>query len=94
MYRTTVRILVLVLALGYAAPVQAGELEDGASKRPAADNRRRPLTSHGDNRRGESSPVLKGLFVAYSGLSGLDMYSTIRARDKGAREINPLLNTD
>ena len=33
------------------------------------------------------------LFGSYAVLQGLDMYSTVVARNRGAREANPLMNT-
>ena len=35
---------------------------------------------------------LKGLYASYAVLQGLDTYSTIRARQNGAREVNPAMN--
>ena len=40
-----------------------------------------------------SSKGVKVLFGSYATLQGLDMYSTIVARNSGAREVNPLMNT-
>ena len=37
--------------------------------------------------------TLNLLFGSYSVLQGLDMYSTIAARSRGAREVNPLMDT-
>lgn len=39
-----------------------------------------------------SPGVLKTLFGSYGVLQGLDMYSTIVARNSGATELNPLMN--
>ena len=94
MNRTTACILVVVLLLGYAAPVQSGELEDGGTKRPKAMDTKGTSSVQWPEDRAERSGALKGLFGAYSALSALDMYSTIQARNNGARELNPLLNTD
>jgi hypothetical protein len=39
-----------------------------------------------------SSKAVKALFGPYVVLHGLDMYSTIAARNRGAREVNPVMN--
>jgi hypothetical protein len=39
-----------------------------------------------------TSRSLKAVYVSYGVLQGLDMYSTIVARQNGAREVNPTMN--
>lgn len=41
---------------------------------------------------GPSSAALKALYGSYGALQTLDMTSTIQARSRGAREVNPLLD--
>jgi hypothetical protein len=40
-----------------------------------------------------SSRTVNVLAGSYGVLQGLDMYSTVVARNRGAREVNPLMNT-
>ena len=40
-----------------------------------------------------SSKTIKVLAGSYGVLQGLDMYSTIVARNRGANEVNPIMNT-
>ncbi len=41
---------------------------------------------------GSSSAGLKTLYVSYGALQTLDMVSTIKARQLGAREVNPIMS--
>lgn len=43
--------------------------------------------------KGPSSGVLNALYGSYGALQTLDMISTVKARQQGAREVNPLMNT-
>ena len=39
-----------------------------------------------------SSPTLKVLFGSYAVVQGMDVYSTIKAKQNGAREMNPMMD--
>ena len=41
--------------------------------------------------KGPSSAALKALYGSYGALQTLDMVSTIKARQQGAREVNPMM---
>jgi hypothetical protein len=41
--------------------------------------------------KGPSSTALKALYGSYGALQTLDMVSTIKARQQGAREVNPMM---
>ena len=41
--------------------------------------------------KGPSSATLKALYGSYGALQTLDMVSTIKARQQGAREVNPMM---
>jgi hypothetical protein len=60
----------------------------------------RPIAEAAENdrlRRTLASPsrprVLTGLYVSLAGLNALDIYSTMRALDSGARELNPVMGS-
>jgi hypothetical protein len=42
--------------------------------------------------KGPSSMALKALYGSYGALQTLDMVSTIKARQQGAREVNPMMS--
>jgi hypothetical protein len=42
--------------------------------------------------KGPSSTALKALYGSYGALQTLDMVSTIKARQQGAREVNPMMS--
>ena len=42
--------------------------------------------------KGPFSAALKGLYGSYGALQTLDMVSTIKARQQGAREVNPMMS--
>lgn len=96
------RVLVASLVLTSAVPAAAAEkIEKSGPPAPAAAAQVRPTVIAGArvseawrHDRRESSTAFNTLFVSYGALSGLDMYSTIKARNNGAREVNPLLDTD
>jgi hypothetical protein len=70
-------------ANGMAAPSEAvAQAWAKEAKEAAAINARRP-----------SSKAVKALYGTYGVLQGLDMYSTVLARNRGASEVNPMMNT-
>ena len=104
MYLTSLRPLVLALTLFCVAPfsVAASEKEKGSPIRSAAVPEAFLAKAGLDQAsvakarleaRPSTSRTMMGLYTSYGILSGLDMYSTVQARNNGARELNPLLNT-
>ena len=88
--RSLIRSVAVVALIGVAAPASAQERTTAArldlSKADAAVWAR-------DDVRPSSSTTLKALSGSYAVLQALDMYSTIVARQRGAAELNPIMNT-
>jgi hypothetical protein len=90
MARSTIASVLSILMLGVAVPVGAEDKSAEASVvRPpdvapawATDTPSRP-----------SSASVNVLYVSYGALQGLDMYSTVVARQRGAVEGNAMMNT-
>jgi acetyl-CoA carboxylase alpha subunit len=75
------------VSLGVAVPVAAQE--HGAQRLVAPS----AAVAAAWTREASTPRSLKALYVSYGALQGLDMYSTIVARQNGAREMNPIMNT-
>lgn len=99
MFRHAARLIIASVVLTSAVPAAASEKAGTPEQRPAVTQLRPAPTA--DARvsdawrrdRPESSTTFNTLFASYGVLSGLDMYSTVAARNNGAREANPLLDT-
>ncbi|HWK11853.1 MAG TPA: DUF5658 family protein [Vicinamibacterales bacterium] len=82
-------VLVLVV-LGLAMPVAAAERSADAAT-PLTESL--PEWAQDEAPAQSSSAAVKTLYGSYGVLQGLDMYSTIVARQRGAVEANPLMKT-
>jgi hypothetical protein len=88
MARSLVRSLVALVFISVAAPVWAAEKpEMTAPSAAVAAAWAKEAKSEG------SSTALKALYGSYGALGTLDMVSTIQARNAGAREVNPLMDS-
>jgi hypothetical protein len=90
MLRRFIGSVVAVLVLGLAVPVAAAERS--VDDRSTASTELVPVWAK-DEAPKSSSAAVKALYGSYGVLQGLDMYSTIVARQRGAVEANPLMNT-
>jgi hypothetical protein len=77
---------IAALSLGLAAPAAAQEQGTPPSVAPSA------AVAAAWAQEASTSRPLKVLYMSYGVLQGLDMYSTIRARQNGAREVNPMMS--
>ena len=85
MTRSTIWFAVAALSLAVVAPATAQETSTGFVAPSAA-------VAAAWDREVPASKSLKALYASYGVLQGLDTYSTIAARQIGAREANPLMN--
>lgn len=96
MLHSTVRAMFVVLLVTIAVPATAQETSGNrllAPTKAVADAWAMEARERGEvGTRQPSSKSLKALYGTYSVLQGLDMYSTIVARNRGAREVNPMMN--
>lgn len=87
MLRSLLRPVVALLVLAAAAPVQAADETVSAAPSSAVAaawaSERVQLAS--------SAKPVNLMLASYAGLQGLDMVSTIQARQAGAREANPVM---
>jgi hypothetical protein len=77
----------IAVSLGVALPVAAQEQGTQRVAAPSA------AVAAAWTREAATPQSLKVLYLSYGALQGLDMYSTIVARQNGAREMNPMMNT-
>jgi hypothetical protein len=89
MLRTMLRPVVTLLLLSVAAPVWAADTAAEANVPSAAVAAAWATEEAG---RGPSPLALKALYGSYGALQALDMASTMAARSRGAREVNPILD--
>ena len=97
MVRFAARLMVAAVLVGFAVPAAAGERSGHvvAPSQAVADawaKEARERARVGSRR--PSSKTVNTLAVSYGALQGLDMYSTVLARSRGAREVTPLMNTE
>jgi hypothetical protein len=86
MVRLLVRSTVALLMLSVSTPVwAAGKAEPTAPSAAVAAAWAQEAKSE------RTSSTLKALYGAYGAVQTLDMLSTIQARNRGAREANPLM---
>jgi hypothetical protein len=83
MFRSTVALLVLFVTTPAFAADKADPLAPSAAVAAA-------WATEGAQK-GPSSAALKALYGSYGALQTLDMVSTIKARQQGAREVNPMM---
>ncbi|MEO8074988.1 MAG: hypothetical protein ABI818_01585 [Acidobacteriota bacterium] len=89
MLRSLLRPVVTLLLLTVAAPVWAA---DRAAEAVAPSAAVAAAWAAETSQRGPSSTALKALYASYGALQTLDMASTVAARNRGAREVNPMLD--
>ncbi len=87
MVPSMLRPMVVVLALCAATPVLAADKADIVS--PAAAVAAAWVK---EGKQGPSTKALHVLYGSYGALQTLDMVSTIKARQQGAREVNPMMS--
>lgn len=80
--------VLVVVVLGLAMPVAAAERSADAAT-PLTES----LPEWAQDKAPQSSSAVKALYGSYGVMQGLDMYSTIVARQRGAVEANPLMKT-
>ncbi len=85
MFRTITASVIVALAIS-VSPVRA---EERPATGPVAPNA--VVAAAWAREAGGSSPALKALLVSYVAVQGLDMASTIKARNRGAVEANPMM---
>jgi hypothetical protein len=86
MFRSLLRPAVVLLVLSVTTPAVAAdkpEVVPPSAAVAAAWAKEAP--------KGLSSAALKALYGSYGALQTLDMVSTIKARQQGAREVNPMM---
>jgi hypothetical protein len=88
MLRSLFRPVVTVLLLTIATPLWAA---DKAAEPMAPSAAVAAAWKAEAGQKGSSSKALIALYGSYSALQALDMASTISARNRGAREVNPIL---
>jgi hypothetical protein len=89
MLRSLLRPMVAVLLLSSAAPVWAA---DKAAEPVAPSAAVAAAWAAEEAQRGPSPKILNALYGSYGALQALDMASTMSARTRGARELNPILD--
>jgi hypothetical protein len=87
MFRSLLRSIVGLLALSVTTPVFAADKAEPQAPSAAVAAAWAKEASH----QGPSSTALKALYGSYGALQTLDMISTIKARQQGAREVNPMM---
>jgi hypothetical protein len=87
MFRSISCVGIAALSLGLAAPVAAQEKGTQPLAAPSA------AVAAAWAQEASTPRSLKVLYMSYGVLQGLDMYSTILARQNGAREVNPMMDT-
>jgi hypothetical protein len=85
MYRTFAASLLVVLALT-VSPAHAEERRSSELVAPSP-----AVAAAWAKEAGGSSAAVRALFVSYGVVQGLDMASTITARNRGALEANPVM---
>ena len=90
MLRSLLTPVATLLLLSIAGPVMAGE----RAARPVAPSAAVAKAWAAEAKtQGPSSKALKMLYGSYGALQTLDMVSTVAARNRGAREVNPILDS-
>jgi uncharacterized protein DUF5658 len=94
MFRTIAATVILGVALSIAPAFAEGDRDEAAEAADGAAT----MTSHkltwgeGTAASVRSRPTaLPALYASYAALQAFDVYSTRRALDRGAREVNPLM---
>lgn len=96
MIRSAARFALAAILIGFAGPATAEERSGrlvAPSQAVAQAWAREAREADRAKALRPSSKTVNTLAGTYGALQALDMYSTIVARNKGAREVNPLMNT-
>ena len=83
-----VRPVIAFILLCTSAPVFAADKADVVAPSPAVA----AAWAKEAKSTGPSSGAFKALYGSYGALQTLDMLSTIKARQQGAREVNPMMS--
>lgn len=95
MTRSALRTIAAIVLVTAATPVQAEERAANGLTAPSkavADAWAREAQERREFDGREGSKATTILYGSYGALQGLDMYSTVVARNRGAREVNPLMD--
>jgi hypothetical protein len=87
MVPSMLRPMVVVLVLCAGTPVLAADKADIVSPSAAV-----AAAWAKEGKQGPSTKALHVLYGSYGALQTLDMVSTIKARQQGAREVNPMMS--
>jgi hypothetical protein len=87
MFRLLLRPMVALLVLSVTTPALAADQQEVVA--PTATI---AAAWAKEAAKGPSSAALKALYGSYGALQTLDMVSTIKARQQGAREVNPMMS--
>lgn len=96
MVRFAARVALTAILVGFAVPAAAEERSGKVTAPSQAVAKAWTKEARDRERvaaRRPASKTVNVLAASYGALQGLDMYSTILARNRGAREVNPLMNT-
>lgn len=88
MVPSMLRPMVVVLVLCAGTPVVAADKADIVSPSAAVA----AAWAKEGKQQGPSTKALRVLYGSYGALQTLDMVSTIKARQQGAREVNPMMS--
>ena len=87
MFRTLTRLVFVAALLLAALPVAAQDTHVASG--PVSTGADGPAWAKGNE--GSASHAINALYASYGVLQGLDMYSTVTARQHGAVEANPMM---
>jgi len=87
MFRTLTRLVFVAALLLAALPAAAQETHVASG--PVSTGADGPAWAKGNE--GAASHAINALYASYGVLQGLDMYSTVTARQHGAVEANPMM---
>jgi hypothetical protein len=93
MFRSLLRSVLALIIVTAAAPVWAAEKPAPTAPSAAVAEAWAKEARSAGSASGNSSTALKALYASYGALGTLDMVSTIKARNAGATEVNPLMNS-
>lgn len=86
MFRSLLRPMVALFVLSVTTPALAADKPDVVAPSAAV-----AAAWAKEAPKGPSSAALRALYGSYGALQTLDMVSTIKARQQGAREVNPMM---
>jgi hypothetical protein len=83
-----IRPVIVFIVLSVAVPVVAADKPEVVAPSAAVAA---AWAREADTHKGPSAPAFNALYGSYGALQTLDMVSTIKARQHGAREVNPVM---